>query len=171
MREDASKVISEVFDPPFTTIQCGKISGGSADNVVAAECSFTTDVRTIEGQDPRDYEAQFKKHVAEKVLPILKVRRAEADISIKHLSFAPGLDPEENSKAMNILRPITGATGIQSAAYSTEAGVFQKCGLDAVVCGPGNIAQAHQADEFIEINELKREIEIIERVIELQSED
>jgi acetylornithine deacetylase len=39
-------------------------------------------------------------------------------------------------------------------AFGTEAGLFQKAGIPTVVCGPGHIAQAHQADEYVSLAQL-----------------
>lgn len=82
MHLDAKKNVSHVFDPPFTTIHCDMISGGAAVNVVASNCSFSTDVRTIEGQDPRDYMGIFKDHVDRNVLPRLLDIHPSVDITV-----------------------------------------------------------------------------------------
>ena len=49
------------------------------------------------------------------------------------------------------MRAITGDNGSHVVAYGTEAGLFQGAGWSTVVCGPGDIAQAHQPDEYIEV--------------------
>jgi acetylornithine deacetylase len=51
-------------------------------------------------------------------------------------------------------------------AYGTDGGHFQKQGFSVVICGPGNIAQAHQPDEFIELSEFEAGAQMLERLLE-----
>jgi acetylornithine deacetylase len=62
----------------------------------------------------------------------------------------PGLKPEENGAAETLVRQITGDNASHKVSYGTEAGQFQEAGYSAVICGPGDIAQAHQPNEYIE---------------------
>ncbi len=168
MWSEAERHKSSVFDPPFTTLHCGMISGGAAVNVVASECSFSTDIRTIEGKDPRDYMRVYQQHIENDVLPKLRKINPGVDITVTQRSFTPGFDPAPDNHADAIARRLTGDNDVRAVAYSTEAGVFQKNGLNAVVCGPGDIEQAHQADEYIEVSELNNCIEILGRLAALQ---
>ena len=75
----------------------------------------------------------------------------------------PGLneyDPEA------LVRRLTGdnATGVVS--YGTEAGQFQEAGYSAVVCGPGDISQAHQVDEYLEVSEFEAGHRFMQALIE-----
>ena len=168
MHLQAAKERSSTFDPPFTTIHCGMISGGAAVNVVAADCTFTTDVRSIEGKDPREYQGVFERHIHQNVLP--RIRRVHPDVSVivTPRSYTPGFDPEASNQAEIVARQITGDNETRSVSYATEAGVFQKNGFSAVVCGPGDIAQAHQANEFIEVSELEGSTSMLERLVGLR---
>lgn len=78
----------------------------------------------------------------------------------------PGLKPETNGAAEALARTLTGdnATGVVS--YGTEAGQFQAAGYSAIVCGPGDIAQAHQPDEYLEITEFQAGQRFMERLLE-----
>lgn len=169
MHSRAKTDVSRVFDPPFTTVHCGLISGGAAVNVVAPYCSFSTDVRSIEGQDPREYQALYERHINANVLPRIQAIHPSARIEVAFRSFTPGFDPVVDSAAEAVARQITGDNENRSVAYATEAGVFQNSGLSAIVCGPGDIAQAHQANEFIELFELQNSVTALERLIDIQS--
>ena len=61
---------------------------------------------------------------------------------------------------------MTGDNGSHTVAYGTDGGHFQKQGFSVVICGPGNIAQAHQADEFIELSEFDAGAQMLERLLE-----
>ena len=54
------------------------------------------------------------------------------------------------------MRALTQDRDVRKVAYGTEAGLFQGAGIPTVVCGPGNIEQAHKADEFVEIDQLRQ---------------
>jgi acetylornithine deacetylase len=66
----------------------------------------------------------------------------------------PGLAPDPGSAAETLALRLTGSNRTITVPYGSEAGRFQKAGIATVVCGPGNIAQAHQPDEWIEESEL-----------------
>ena len=64
-----------------------------------------------------------------------------------------------------LAKQLTGPNGHRKVAYGTEGGLFQQAGIPTVVCGPGNIDQAHKADEFIRITELEKCGNFIDRLI------
>ena len=138
------------FDPPFTTLHVGTISGGTANNITAADCRFAIDTRVVPDEAMDDWSAR----IAAEALRLdagLKVRHPEAGVSLAPFFGVPPLLPEQDGLAEALARALTGdnATGVVS--YGTEAGHFQAAGYSAVVCGPGAIAQAHQRDEYIEV--------------------
>lgn len=142
--------LGAMFDPPCTTWHVGMIEGGTAHNITAKDCKFAMDFRAVPGDDPDALVADY----------IARVREVEAEMQAVHpdtridldIRFAvPPLRPEEDGEAEGIARAITGDNAGHVVSYGTEAGQFQAAGYSAVVCGPGNIAQAHQPNEFIEI--------------------
>ena len=72
-------------------------------------------------------------------------------IEVEQVFYVPGLVPEEDGAAESLVRGLTGDNGSHVVSYGTEAGQYQEAGYSAVICGPGDIAQAHQADEFITV--------------------
>ena len=69
-------------------------------------------------------------------------------------SQTPPLAPERDGAAETLARRLTGDNASHVVAYGTEGGLFQAAGWSTVVCGPGDIAQAHQPDEFITLAQL-----------------
>ena len=143
------------FDPPFTTLHCGKIEGGTAHNIVAKDCVFTTDIRAVAGEDPRDYFARYKEYVENDVVPAMRRIAPDAGVNLNPISYVPGLRPEDEGDAERIARKLTGDNGTHVVSYGTEAGQFQVVGFSVVVCGPGSIDQAHQPDEFISVDQMQ----------------
>lgn len=150
----APSALAATFDPPFTTLHVGRIAGGTADNITAADCRFSLEMRVIPDEVVADWEHKFI-NAATQQSAIMNTQHAEAEILLAPFFSVPALAPEIDGAAEALIRKITGdnATGVVS--YGTEAGQFQAAGYSAVVCGPGAIAQAHQPDEFLEIAEFE----------------
>jgi acetylornithine deacetylase len=140
------------FDPPWTTLHVGMITGGTAHNITAADCRFAAEMRVVPGEDMDTWAMAFEAEVR-RIEAEMQSVRPEAAIRLERFFGVPPLVPETAGAAETLVRRLTGdnATGVVS--YGTEAGQFQDAGYSAVVCGPGDIAQAHQADEFIELSE------------------
>jgi len=145
------------FDAPhYTTIQCGLISGGVAVNVVPRHCAFDFDIRYLPGVDPMDIVRELQAYVAANIEP--QMRRVAPDAGFAW-EFVPGceaLDSAEDEPIVQRARELTGANRTFRVGFGTEAGYFQKAGIPTVVCGPGDIAQAHKPDEFITLDQVAR---------------
>lgn len=140
------------FIPPFTTLHVGMIQGGTAHNITAADCRFAVEMRVIPGEDIAALEARFRAEAA-RLDAAIKAVRPEAGVKLDRFFGVPALRPEADGVAEALVRRLTGANTSGVVSYGTEAGQFQEAGYSAVVCGPGDIAQAHQADEFLELSE------------------
>lgn len=158
--------LAGVFDPPFTTLHVGQIRGGTANNITAADCHFSIEMRVVPGERPEDYAALIRARAAA-LDAALKQVRPEAGVTLAQFFGVPALVPERQGPAEALARRLTGdnATGVVS--YGTEAGQFQQAGYSAVVCGPGYIAQAHQADEFLSVAEFDKGRQFMERLLEV----
>jgi acetylornithine deacetylase len=141
--------LAAMFDPPFTTLHVGVIEGGTAHNITAKDCRFAMDFRVVPGEDKDVWGQQY----LEKVRAVEAEMQAvvpETRIEITPRFDVPALQPEEAGAAETLVRQITGDNASHKVSYGTEAGQFQEAGYSAVICGPGDIAQAHQPNEFIE---------------------
>ncbi len=140
--------VAVMFDPPYTTLHVGQISGGTAHNITAKDCKFAMDFRVVPGEDKAEWEARYREKVAE-VQASMQSVVPETRIELQQRFDVPALTPEEHGEAERLVRSLTGDNGTHVVSYGTEAGQFQKAGYSAVICGPGDIAQAHQPNEFI----------------------
>jgi acetylornithine deacetylase len=141
------------YAPPYTTLHCGMIQGGTAANITARECHFPTDVRTLPDERGEDYLARYRRHAA-KLESRMQAVHPDTGIDIEQRSHAPGCRREADGAAERLCRRLTGDNGEHVVAFGAEAGQFQDAGFSTVLCGPGNIAQAHQPDEFITKDQL-----------------
>jgi acetylornithine deacetylase len=157
--------LAAVFDPPWTTLHVGQIEGGTAHNITAGDCRFGFDFRIVPGESMEDWEARYRAKVAE-VEAGMKAVRPEAGIAFEPYFRVPPLQPEAHGAAEALARRLTGFNGQAVVSFGTEAGQFQERSYSAVVCGPGDIAQAHQADEFITIAQFEAGEGFMRRLLE-----
>ena len=135
--------------PGHTTINVGVMSGGTAGNILARECVLNWGYRTLPGDDNTEVQRRAEQYVAELLLPKMRQKHPDANIEIKRRSFVPGLLPQENEEAAKLALQWTGGNRTYAVPYGTEAGIFRSHGIPTVICGPGDIAQAHQPNEFV----------------------
>ena len=135
--------------PNHTTINVGIISGGTAGNILARECVLNWGYRTLPGDDNTEVQRRAEAYVADLLLPKMRKKHPDANITIKRRSFVPGLLPQENEEAAKLALQWTGGNRTYAVPYGTEAGIFRSHGIPTVICGPGDIAQAHQPNEFV----------------------
>ncbi|MDO7632092.1 MAG: acetylornithine deacetylase [Loktanella sp.] len=161
--------LAAAFDPPYTGLHVGTIHGGTANNITAKDCYFNVNIRLVPGDDVRVWEARVLAKVAE-LEAEMKAVRPEAGITAAQNFELTGLVPESMGKAEEIARRLTGDNATHVVSYGTEAGQFQERGYSAVVCGPGDIAQAHQPNEFITIDQFQHGEAFIARLVEALAE-
>ena len=139
--------VAAMYNPPFTTLHVGQINGGTANNITAKDCYFAIDLRCVGDERPEDWRSKIQQEIAN----IEKEMKAIHSDSFFKMDVMPGpaVVPEIEGKAESLARRLTGDNGIHTVAYGTDGGHFQNRGFSVVICGPGNIEQAHQADEFI----------------------
>jgi acetylornithine deacetylase len=157
--------IAGMFRPPFTTLHVGMIEGGTAHNITAADCRFAVEMRVTPDDDIIAHEAAFAAE-AMRLDAALRSRRPEAGVILDRFFGVPALRPEAHGEAEALARALTGENETDVVSYGTEAGQFQDAGYSAVVCGPGDIAQAHQADEYLEVSEFQAGQRFMERLLE-----
>lgn len=151
------------FDPPHATLTIGKISGGTAANIIARECEFVFDLRYPPGVDVEASLKPFREKVAE-VDARLKAFDPSCGVEVIRLSQAPPLGSDEGGAEL-LARALTGDNQTQMAGYCAEAGQFQNAGFSTIICGPGSIEQAHQPDEFVANVEIDKGLLIIEKML------
>ena len=136
------------FDPPQSTVVAGVVRGGTAVNIIPEQCAVEFEVRGIPADDPAALAAEVEAAAAG-----LVADGAALGCTAETLGAYPALPPAGSGLA-TLLERLTGRAALPSVSYGTEAGLFQAAGIPAIVCGPGEIARAHRADEYILTDEL-----------------
>jgi acetylornithine deacetylase len=142
------------FEPPYSTISVGTIKGGAAGNIVPKLCEFQWQVRSLPQATPGEAQRELGAFAEEALLPKMKQVTNKAAIETTSLNSVPAFAARQASEAVALALKLTGANETRAISYPTEAGLFEQAGCPAVICGPGDIAQAHAADEFVNIEQL-----------------
>ncbi|HUU65676.1 MAG TPA: acetylornithine deacetylase [Methyloceanibacter sp.] len=142
------------FEPPYSTMSVGVIEGGTAANIVPQHCAFRWQVRSLP-----DRTVGAAKHdlaaFADTLLPKMREVTKHAAIETEGQTSVPAFTAAPQSDAVALALALTGANRTSAVSYATEAGLFEAAGCPAVVCGPGDIAQAHAADEFVSVTQIE----------------
>lgn len=152
------------FTPPYPTLQVTQIEGGIATNIVPAACSFVFDIRAMPGLDVEAIERRLVAFADNECLPDMRRIAPEAAIAIRRANQVPPFAADTTSDIVALALKLAGENATTAVSYATEAGLFQAAHVPSVVCGPGDIAQAHTADEWIAISEIERCLGFLHRL-------
>jgi acetylornithine deacetylase len=154
------------FEPGYSTLHCGVVHGGTAQNITAGHCRFITDIRTLPDEDPMDYFRALERYAREELEPAMRRVHPDTGITFEIRSQVPGFYAADDEPAVVLAKQVTGQNATESVAYGAEAGQFQAAGLSVAMCGPGSIDQAHQPNEFITVDQFERGVAFMRRLID-----
>ncbi|AJY45658.1 acetylornithine deacetylase [Martelella endophytica] len=158
------------YMPPYATLNVGGIEGGLSHNVIAPKAVLKWETRPVTAGDLAYVKREMTAFANEVLLPGMRAVAPEAAIETEIIGEAAALFPRAENAARGLVFALTGETTADVVPFGTEAGFFQEIGMDAVVCGPGSISQAHKPDEFIALSELSRCLAMLERLPEQWTE-
>ncbi len=152
------------FDPPWTTINIGSLTGGVAHNVIASHASVEWEMRPVAEADGQFLRDDLRIYVQDNLLPAMRRVCPDAAITTEVIGEVAGLIPTDENGAKRLVMALTGANSAEVVNFGTEAGLFQSMGMDVVVCGPGSIDQAHKPDEFVSLDQLRQCLAMLEKL-------
>ncbi len=135
------------FEPAYSSLQAGTIKGGQAVNIIPDLCIAEFEARAVSGVSPTELLAPLKARAE-------SLRAKGFEVNWELTSAYPGLSLSADAPLACLLAELTGEEPLAAVSYGTEAGLYQAAGIDAIICGPGDIARAHRPDEFILTDEL-----------------
>lgn len=152
------------FDPPWTTVNIGRLAGGVAHNVIANQAELDWEMRPVRAADADHVKATLQEYVETILLPAMRRVSPEAGIETTVIGEVDGLVPMPTNVARSLVAELTGSDATGVVPFGTEAGLFQAIGMSVVVCGPGSIEQAHKADEFLALDQLSACVDMLARL-------
>lgn len=159
--------LAEQFSPPHSTINVGKLVTGSAHNVIPEKADLWWEYRTMPGQDPEMIYDRVQDFIDDDLLPRWQKKHQEVQINMHISSDVPPLQPGDDGRAEAFVMALARANDLHTVAFATEAAHFHaSAGIPSIVCGPGSIDQAHQADEYITLEQLEAGWGFLNRLID-----
>ncbi len=158
--ELAARFYNDNFDVPVPTLNLGYIHGGDNPNRICGECELHIDLRSLPGMNNDDLRTLLRERIAD------VAERLELECKFDALfEGAPAMETSRNSPIVQLAEQLTGfASGV--VAFGTEGPFLNEMGTDTVILGPGNIAQAHQPDEYLELARIQPTIDLLRELIQ-----
>ncbi|MFW5711393.1 MAG: acetylornithine deacetylase [Spirochaetota bacterium] len=152
------------FHPSHSTLSVGTIHGGTARNIIPEECRIVWEIRNLPGERPDEILNELEDFVQNEILSHYRPRFPDVDIKTVITAEYPPLLPDNSSVALQYVRKAGCDAEPKCVTFGTEAGHYQSAGIPAVVWGPGDIAQAHIIDEYIDAQALTTYLDCLTRL-------
>ena len=153
------------FTVPYSTLSTGLIRGGIAANVVPKDCEFHFDMRTLPQASPDALYQEIRTYAAELAREMQKID-PESGIDLVWSSQTAGLAASDTDAIVRWAMQLSNNSTVGKVCYGTEAGLFQKMGVPTVICGPGDIAEAHRPNEFVALEQLAQCEAFMNRILD-----
>ena len=144
------------YEVPHTTLHVGTVHGGTVLNVIPAECIFDFEIRYLPEDSVQPILDRIQKFATDELEPAMKKVSAACGIAFHERFAYPGLSIAPESEVVALVQSLLDSQApLGKIAFGTEGGLYQQqCGIPVVVCGPGDIANAHQVDEYVDAHQL-----------------
>ncbi|HEX5460401.1 MAG TPA: acetylornithine deacetylase [Steroidobacteraceae bacterium] len=159
------------FDVPFTTAATCMVNGGIAVNSLPALCEFSFEYRNLPEVDPVPILLTIQRHVREVLLPEMRLTSRDCDIEFEEIACAPAFHGSVDALVTRWVLALTKAALFRKVAYGSEAGQFQEAGVPTIICGPGSIDQAHRANEFVTVDQMRKCNVLLQGLLTCLAED
>ncbi|MFQ5659911.1 MAG: acetylornithine deacetylase [Gammaproteobacteria bacterium] len=148
------------FKVPVSTLNFGSIHGGDSPNRICADCEMSVDLRLLPDMDLDETRAAVRKSVMQAIDGM--------GLSVEFDSIIPGLPAMETATDAEIVKLAERLTGVAAGtvAFGTEGPYLNELGMETVVLGPGDIDQAHQANEYLPMDRIDPMLKILSKMIE-----
>ncbi|WP_248723953.1 acetylornithine deacetylase [Seonamhaeicola sp. ML3] len=161
--------LDDRFNPPHSSLHTGLVNGGIAPNIIANKATLSLDIRCLPQDNAESLYKELKafceqrETLQQSVFPKFNIEVVE------NHPIVPSLNTSENSTVVDLIGKITGNYNWTTVSYASEAGHFSNAGFESIICGPGSIAQAHRANEFISKDQLNKGLEMIKNLVSLEA--
>ena len=127
------------------------------------------DFRLVPGEEISVWQARLMAKIAE-IEAEMQELRPQTGITAEQFFRVPSLVPEFQGSAEKLVRRLTGENSTNVVSYGTESGQFQERGYSAVICGPGDISQAHQPNEYVSVDQFEKGQAFMSNLVDLLAE-
>ena len=155
----------DAYDVPYTTAHVGTIRGGTALNIVPRDCTFDFEIRHLPFDDPDVFICDVEQFAA-RFLPSMHAVDPGTHIEFDPLSTLPGFDTDDGSEVTALGHACNATKSVGKVSFGTEASLFHGADIPTVICGPGHIAQAHQPNEWVSLDQVARCETFMQRLVD-----
>jgi len=150
---------NSAFPIPYPTINPGFIHGGDNANRICGECELHLDLRPLPGLT----DEALRDQLTERVASVAERHGLEWSVTPLFPSI-PAAETPARSAIVTAAEDLSGHRA-EAASFGTEASFFNEMGLDTVILGPGDIAQAHQPDEYLDAGRIQPMVELLKKLV------
>lgn len=153
------------FDPPWPSLHVGSIHGGSKVNLVPARAVLEFEIRGLPDTDLSALHTEIDDRISD-IREDLRGKAADAAITVEEIAAYPPLMLPAGNPAIAAVARLANCplAGSRAVSFGTEGGLYAAAGIPTLVCGPGDIARAHKANEWIGLDELDQAAEMMARL-------
>lgn len=163
-RNDVRFEQDNAFDVPYSTLSVGTIRGGTATNIVPNLCEFTFDYRNLPHMDDSAILQPIQDFIAS-LLPAMHAVSADTGIELVRQENVPAMNDKDSQALQVLIENLVDDKFRHKVAYATEGGQFTNAGIATVICGPGDIMQAHRANEFVSLDQLAKCDQFLQQIL------
>lgn len=153
------------FDVPFSTLSVGTIKGGTATNIVPNFCEFTFDFRSLPLVDTKLVLTEIEEFI-HKLHQEMQTKDSSTGIYLSQECNVPAMSDSESQALQQLIEQLVEDKRRHKVAYATEGGQFTNAGIPTVICGPGDIEQAHKANEFVSLEQLAKCDKFLQQILQ-----
>ncbi|CAM5786304.1 Acetylornithine deacetylase [Castellaniella caeni] len=147
--------VDSAYEYPGSSLHVGTIHGGTALNIVPAQCHFDFEIRYLPEVDVRPIVARIQAYASNVVESAMRARQPDCSVHFETLSDYPGMTSDAHAEPVATVCHLLGADATGKVSFGTEGGLYQRdAGIPCVVCGPGSMAQGHRPDEYVTADQL-----------------
>ncbi len=154
-----AKYNNSLFAVPAPTLNLGHIHGGDNPNRICADCELHIDLRPLPGMDLEELRSSLKQRVN----AVLADSGLQVDVH-PLIDGTPAMETPIDSKIVKAAEALTGYSA-EAVAFGTEGPYLNKLGMNTVILGPGDIAQAHQPDEYLALERIEPTVLLLQKLI------
>lgn len=158
--------MEEFFEIPHTTLNVGMINGGTATNIIPNRAELVFEYRTMPGEDTDYVLNQLRGYVSEVLLPDFRKEQPEVDIQVEATAAGRPMMTPLGAEIETLALELTANERSSAAPYYTEGAIYNEAGIPTVICGPGDIDQAHRPNEFVTAEQLNQGVDFLGRLIQ-----
>ena len=145
------------YEVPYTTLHTGVVGGGTALNIVPNLCQFDFEIRHLYEENPQHLLDQIKSFARDHLEKEMHLIDSDTGFDFETLATYPGLLTDPGIEFVRYVKQLLDNNAHSKVIFGSEGGLFQKrLGIPTLVCGPGNIDQAHKANEYISLDQLQK---------------